>query len=490
MNRSAFFMAMAVSAIASPAVLVGCGGAEESSENVSVETPSTGITIPASPVVSSQPESVSQTPFAQFKFSAADAQSFRCQLNDEAITDCVSPKIYYPLKAQRHQLKIWHIAADGRQSLPAVVQWQINSIFPANSSEGLHNDLATTAIQPAPSNDKSWRGIFRINCDLSHSGYVDPIVYPGLMDAAHLHNFYGNLLLDQHSTDATLFAAGDSSCQGNTLNRSAYWVPALLAPAYDPQTQQRLLDNNGEPAWKVVPAVVGGDDQAHEVFYYSAGVDDLDSIQPIPLGLKMIAGNAMAKPGQEQDSAIVRWHCQSWESSDGSNPRWSTGIPQCVAPDRVRMDIFFPSCWNGLDLDSADHKSHLAYPVKSAGAAGMVCPSTHPVPIIRVSFHYAFGVKPEVYDPKTKSSLGWRIASDMYDSSATTLGGMSLHGDWFNAWHPEALQTILDICIKQRLDCHDGNLGNGYRLNSTRPGRQNSPEIINKGLGHGAHAGH
>jgi hypothetical protein len=34
------------------------------------------------------------------------------------------------------------------------------------------------------------------------------------------------------------------------------------------------------------------------------------------------------------------------------------------------------------------------------------------VPIIRVSFHYAFGVKPEAYDSHTKSSRGWRFSSN------------------------------------------------------------------------------
>ena len=61
---------------------------------------------------------------------------------------------------------------------------------------------------------------------------------------------------------------------------------------------------------------------------------------------------------------------------------------------------------------------------------------------------------------------------------------MSLHGDWFNAWHPEALQTVLDGCIRQRLDCHDGNLANGYRLTGTRPGSQNNVPIVNKGMGY------
>ena len=30
--------------------------------------------------------------------------------------------------------------------------------------------------------------------------------------------------------------------------------------------------------------------------------------------------------------------------------------------DGLRLELMFPSCWNGKDLDSEDHKSHMAYP--------------------------------------------------------------------------------------------------------------------------------
>ena len=198
----------------------------------------------------------------------------------------------------------------------------------------------------------------------------------------------------------------------------------------------------------------------------------------------MIAGNHLAQPGNEQDTSIVRWHCQEWESSDAGNPLWSKSIPECVAPDRLRMDIFFPSCWNGLDLDSSDHKSHMTYPTNNGGPSGTVCPDTHTTPIVRVSYHYAFGVKPDVYEPESRSSRGWKLASDMYEVSTNSPGGMSLHGDWFNAWHPEALQALLDECIKQQLDCHDGNLANGFRLSGTQPGTQVTPTVINEGHGY------
>jgi hypothetical protein len=282
----------------------------------------------------------------------------------------------------------------------------------------------------------------------------------------------------------SLYTSGDSSCQGGVLNRSAYWVPALLAPLYNDITGERETDDQGQPAWQVVPAVVGNDEEAHEIFYYSAGSDDLTAIQPVPPGLRMIAGTAATQPGQSQDTSVVRWHCQSWESDDAENPVFSATIPECEAPDRVRMDIFFPSCWNGTDLDSEDHKSHMAYPVNDGGPEGTRCPDSHPVPIVRPSYHYAFGVKPEVYDPETRSSRGWRLASDMYAVSPDTPGGLSLHADWFNGWHPQVMKLILEGCIQGELDCHDGNLGNGFRLSGTAPGAQTEPAIVNKGLGY------
>lgn len=31
-------------------------------------------------------------------------------------------------------------------------------------------------------------------------------------------------------------------------------------------------------------------------------------------------------------------------------------------PNGLRLELAFPSCWNGQDVDSDDHKSHMAYP--------------------------------------------------------------------------------------------------------------------------------
>lgn len=415
--------------------------------------------------------------YAKFSFTAT--VPVECRLNDGKYELC-SEELFLPeTKEGANTFTVRTVA--NKQQL-ASHTWEVLDVFDMDTP-----DLLVSNQTPSKAEPRSWRGIIRINCDFSHSSYNDPIVFPGEEGMAHLHRFYGNELLDHTTTLESLLTTGSSTCQGNNLNRSAYWIPALLAPLYNQQTKERQLDENGDPAWQAVPAVVGNNEEAHEVFYYSAGIDDLEAIQPIPVGLRMIAGEAATKPGREQDTSIVRWHCQSWESTDAGNPRWSTTIPECQAPDRVRMDVFFPSCWNGRDLDSADHKSHMAYPVRDSVSGDMVCPSSHPVAIVRPSYHYAFGVLPNAYDPETKSSRGWKVASDDYEVTDTQAGGLSLHGDWFNGWHPTIMEAMLETCIQERFDCHNGNLANGWRLADVYPGVQNDPPIYNAGAGlHGA----
>jgi hypothetical protein len=47
---------------------------------------------------------------------------------------------------------------------------------------------------------------FIIDCKSSHSAPDDPIVYPGVPGAAHLHEFFGNTSTNASSTYATMIA--------------------------------------------------------------------------------------------------------------------------------------------------------------------------------------------------------------------------------------------------------------------------------------------
>lgn len=45
------------------------------------------------------------------------------------------------------------------------------------------------------------------------------------------------------------------------------------------------------------------------------------------------------------------------------------------------------------------------------------------------------------------------------------------------------MESMLSVCIQEGYDCHNGNLANGWRLSEAKQGEQNTPEVINQGMG-------
>lgn len=50
------------------------------------------------------------------------------------------------------------------------------------------------------------------------------------------------------------------------------------------------------------------------------------------------------------------------------------------------------SCWDGKNLDSPDHKSHVAYGGGSGANGGGSCPSTHPVKLPQIMYELMWNV--------------------------------------------------------------------------------------------------
>ena len=89
----------------------------------------------------------------------------------------------------------------------------------------------------------------------------------------------------------------------------------------------------------------------------------------------MIAGDAFAKKAQMKVLVELRPTGRDAHLHDG---------PGCNENDLLHMNVNFPDCWDGRRLDSADHRSHMAY------LANGNCPSTHKVsvPFMRMLILY------------------------------------------------------------------------------------------------------
>ena len=80
-----------------------------------------------------------------------------------------------------------------------------------------------------------------------------------------------------------------------------------------------------------------------------------------PKGFKMLTGS----PFYRSDQGTLESRAISWACIDYSQSSAATGyIPNRNCPNNLRMQIIFPSCWDGVNLDSKDHKSH-GNPAKS-----------------------------------------------------------------------------------------------------------------------------
>ena len=240
---------------------------------------------------------------------------------------------------------------------------------------------------------------FLADCPASHRLPDDPIIFPNLPGASHMHSFFGSETTKASTTVTDLLNA-NSNCNPS-IDKSAYWIPTFY--------------NNNVP----VEPTTG-------VFYYlGEGVSDalIAQTQPFPLGLRIVAGNAKATgPG---DNTIARWSCLGHGEV---NP--SSDFVTCPAGSMLESYLDFPHCWDGRNLDSADHKSHMAYPVNNA------CPASHPVvvPKLRQVMRY----------PVNGSPANFRLASG---------AGFTMHGDFFNAWPVDEMARRVTDCIRIIVKC-------------------------------------
>lgn len=80
--------------------------------------------------------------------------------------------------------------------------------------------------------------------------------------------------------------------------------------------------------------------------------------------------------------------------------------------------MFFPSCWDGVNLDSADHKSHMAYPIQNYNSGD--CPASHPVHL--VSLFYEMLVSVDQF-PYTGAGT-WVLANGDTTAATSRTAGM------------------------------------------------------------------
>ncbi|WP_167761783.1 DUF1996 domain-containing protein [Blastococcus sp. CT_GayMR19] len=237
-------------------------------------------------------------------------------------------------------------------------------------------------------------------CQVTKNAPDDPIVFPGMPGRAHDHTFSGNTSINAYST-AEQLVNQRTNCT-NSGDTASYWMPTLLV--------------DGKP---LNPYQVRA--------YYRAATRDTSKLVAIPFGLKILAGDAMAT--SPQSAGIAGFQCRI--EGEGATVRKQSLPPNCGPRALLEASVVFPNCWDGKNLDSADHKSHMSY------AKDFKCDAAHPVQIPQLTLAERF----------TKGRTGGKITLASMNSP------MTLHADFLNAWKPAAMAELMKHCIYAHRFC-------------------------------------
>jgi len=188
-------------------------------------------------------------------------------------------------------------------------------------------------------------------------------------------------------------------------DHSAYWIPSLT--------------ENGKTV------------EPHGVtVYYGSRLKDPTATVPFPQGFRMIAGDAKRQVGTPAGAPGQFWCAgaggEIGRSADGN---W----PVCAKTAELTFQLTFPDCWDGVHLDSPDHKSH----VGGTGPDGTCASGKFPLAIPSLSFVIGY--------PTSGSAAGFKLSSG---------NASSMHGDAFFAWEDAALSHRVKDCIVQKAKCN------------------------------------
>ncbi|MEU0900123.1 DUF1996 domain-containing protein [Streptomyces massasporeus] len=290
------------------------------------------------------------------------------------------------------------------------------------------------SVQPN-ANDKAGAsgGSFATSCGVNENGLFNSdniIAAPGVTNGAHhFHDYVGNQSNNAFASDQDL-AKAETSCDDQGDKSSYYWPVVRLQNGAQEQDAQKpgggIEGNAGEIVTpkQVTLTFVG---------------NPREKVTAMPRLLRIITGDAKSFVNGPAN-ANASWSCTGFEDRQLKDK-----YPLCPQGSDVVRTFKFQSCWDGRNIDSANHRTHVAF----ADAAGN-CPSGfRPIPQLVQRIVYDIDA-PSLQDGGRTTPL---FAVDSFPEQLHK--PVTDHGDFINIFDEDLMGEMVD-CINDGRKCGAG----------------------------------
>ncbi|MPY64383.1 DUF1996 domain-containing protein [Streptomyces spongiae] len=281
----------------------------------------------------------------------------------------------------------------------------------------------------AANGDGGSTGTFTTNCGTNENenrNSDNVIVAPGVSNGAqHQHDYVGNQDNDAFASDEQL-AAADTTCQ-NQGDKSSYFWPVLRV-----QDGQDDVDANAPGGGQ--DGNVGTILQPAEAELKFVGNKTSDVVA-MPSALRIITGDAKAFVNGLAN-ANTNWSCTGFEDRQLTDK-----YPICPEGSSVVRTSNFQSCWDGQNIDSANHRTHVDF-VEQDGSCSN---GFQAIPQLQVRLVYDVDA-PQIQNGQVQNAFAVDSFPDQLHKAITD------HNDFINFFDENTMNQVVD-CINSGQDC-------------------------------------